>query len=567
MNFEITKIVEYFNDSLNVKSIVFGIILILFVLFSLFFIFQISIFRKRPKDYWQLKFELCRSILINGFLLNAINVFLLIFTDYYEKFNLYFAVILILWIYCGFAFYYIFNLQSEFKSKNNKIHELIPSHFNFIKSKFKKSKSLDNLKILWFVLFVPYIFTQLSFIFTPNYSLIFDNSGSMIQSIQDAKEFVQKEFVKSNIGNIDLLLTTIPSSDNNYSGVLKEIQNRLTRENAQSGEIQVSLKWDNVNDLDLHCYEPSGNEIFFAKRVSPSGGNLDVDMNAGLNFSPAPIENIYFPFNKVAAGKYKISVNYYSKHSTTVDGGNYEVLLYIQGRYYLLNGYIGRVGSTQQIVEFDYNPNLGIVDSKVLTPNSVQKKSLNIIKSISEIRDLDENELVANTVSVNNKQSLIDTISLLQANGIGSPISQLIKHNYLKAVDKFRGNFLFNHLVIVTDGADESLLKGIYTDEDFILEYDDLIKGVKTNPFDFYNSIDLIIYPGYNTDAYARSLQDLASVNKKVKIHYVKKDNISAYNIFENVFKYALVDWEFIILCMLPILIFGLILILKKTSF
>lgn len=565
MNFEINKIVEYFKDSLNVKSIGLGFAFFLLIGFTLFLIFQISIFKKRPTDYWQLKLKLCKSILINGFLINAINVLFFIFTDYYEKFNLYFIVILLLWIYCGFGFYYIFNLQSEFKGTKTKLIEVTPSKSNFFKYRFIKIRSLGYLKIWWFIFLVPYLLTQLSFVFTPNYSLIFDNSGSMNQSIQDAKEFVQKEFVKSNVSNINLLITTIPSSDKNYSGVINEIQNRLSRENAQSGEIQVSLKWDNVNDLDLHCIEPSGNEIFFAKRVSPSGGNLDVDMNAGITYSNSPIENIFFPYNKVAAGKYKIFVNYYSRHSSALDGGNFEVLLYIQGRYYLLSGYVGRVGSNQQIVEFEYNPNFGIVDSKIITSNAVQKNSLNIIKSISDIRNLDKNELIANTVSVNNKQSFIDTISALQATGIGSPISQLIKHNYLNAFDKFSSNSLFNHLIIVTDGADESLLKGIYNDENFILEYDDLIKGIKSQGIGFYNTIDFVIYPGDNIDAFTKSLQDLASVNKNVKIHYVDKDKNSAFNIFENVFKYVIIDWEFIILCILPILLFGGLLVLRKT--
>ena len=67
MNFEINKIVEYFKDSLNVKSLGLGFAFFLLIGFTLFLIFQISIFKKRPTDYWQLKLKLCKSILINGF--------------------------------------------------------------------------------------------------------------------------------------------------------------------------------------------------------------------------------------------------------------------------------------------------------------------------------------------------------------------------------------------------------------------------------------------------------------------------------------------------------------------
>lgn len=41
---------------------------------------------------------------------------------------------------------------------------------------------------------------------------------------------------------------------------------RLTRVGAKSGDVQVSLIWHNVNDLDLHVVTPSGEHIFFSVR-------------------------------------------------------------------------------------------------------------------------------------------------------------------------------------------------------------------------------------------------------------------------------------------------------------
>lgn len=45
-----------------------------------------------------------------------------------------------------------------------------------------------------------------------------------------------------------------------------EFAQRLQQAGAKSGNVQITLIWFNVNDLDLHCIEPSGNEIFYGNR-------------------------------------------------------------------------------------------------------------------------------------------------------------------------------------------------------------------------------------------------------------------------------------------------------------
>jgi|GEM_PF-576517 len=59
-----------------------------------------------------------------------------------------------------------------------------------------------------------------------------------------------------------------------------ELQKRLQREEAKTGDVQISLMWDSLNDLDLHCVGPDGERIYHNHRRSKSGGELDVDMNA-----------------------------------------------------------------------------------------------------------------------------------------------------------------------------------------------------------------------------------------------------------------------------------------------
>ncbi|MBL6764108.1 MAG: hypothetical protein ISQ14_04065 [Verrucomicrobiae bacterium] len=93
-----------------------------------------------------------------------------------------------------------------------------------------------------------------------------------------------------------------------------EFEQRLKREEAQSGDVQISLMWDNSNDLDLHCIDPNGERVFFNHKRAKSGGELDVDMNAQRPYSTQPVENIFWPPDGAPAGKYRIEVNHYAIH-------------------------------------------------------------------------------------------------------------------------------------------------------------------------------------------------------------------------------------------------------------
>jgi hypothetical protein len=111
----------------------------------------------------------------------------------------------------------------------------------------------------------------------------------------------------------------------------QETQRRLEREGAKTGDVQVSLVWDNYNDLDLHCIDPAGEEIFWRRRRSTSRGELDVDMNAGLGpFSAEPVENIYWPSGRAPRGAYRVFVNYFAFNGGA-DPTPYVVTLKVQG--------------------------------------------------------------------------------------------------------------------------------------------------------------------------------------------------------------------------------------------
>ena len=89
-----------------------------------------------------------------------------------------------------------------------------------------------------------------------------------------------------------------------------DIDQRLERERAKSGEYQVSLIWDGQADLDLHVLCPGGGHIFF-ERTNGCGAVLDVDMNAqGGRDSRTPVENVVWS-GKPPAGTYRVQVHYY----------------------------------------------------------------------------------------------------------------------------------------------------------------------------------------------------------------------------------------------------------------
>ena len=92
----------------------------------------------------------------------------------------------------------------------------------------------------------------------------------------------------------------------------KELEQRLEREGAKGGEVQISLMWNDRNDLDLHILCPSGERIHGGNRLSKCGGELDVDMNVRAE-SKRPVENVVWG-EGAPPGVYKAYVHFYKHH-------------------------------------------------------------------------------------------------------------------------------------------------------------------------------------------------------------------------------------------------------------
>ena len=138
-------------------------------------------------------------------------------------------------------------------------------------------------------------------------------------------------------------------------GLGGEIGRRLAKAGAGSGAIQVSLAWNNFNDLDLHVIPPSGERIFFAHRRSRCGGHLDVDMNAGGASSREPVENVYWPRQQAPRGGFSVYVHHYARHDP-VDETPFELHLLVDGKRQSFKGVVRGGMPPVRVAEFQRQP-------------------------------------------------------------------------------------------------------------------------------------------------------------------------------------------------------------------
>jgi Ca-activated chloride channel family protein len=122
-----------------------------------------------------------------------------------------------------------------------------------------------------------------------------------------------------------------------------EMSARLAGAGAKSGDVRVSLMWNNLNDLDIHVIAPSGEEIYYSHKRSRCGGELDVDMNAGGRSSMTPVENIYWPKGGAPQGLYRVYVQNYAFKGAFSRKTDFTVEVYNRGE---LSQYTGSTFGT-----------------------------------------------------------------------------------------------------------------------------------------------------------------------------------------------------------------------------
>lgn len=134
-----------------------------------------------------------------------------------------------------------------------------------------------------------------------------------------------------------------------------EMSARLKREAAKSGDVRVSLIWNNRNDLDIHVISPSGEEIYYGHKRSRDGGELDVDMNV-RGETIKPVENIYWTKGGAPLGRYKVFVRNFRYHERRREATTFQVELWVNDEVTHYKGSIyGKGMSSDSVVcLFDY---------------------------------------------------------------------------------------------------------------------------------------------------------------------------------------------------------------------
>jgi len=120
----------------------------------------------------------------------------------------------------------------------------------------------------------------------------------------------------------------------------------------QTGDVQVTLRWNSTADLDLHVVDPNGCEVFWDRPTCPSGGKLDVDANAGcLGVTTSPVENIFWPKGQAPRGEYKVFVHYFERCSGASSTESFTVRVLVDGTEQVFSGTI-RVDELKLITTF-----------------------------------------------------------------------------------------------------------------------------------------------------------------------------------------------------------------------
>lgn len=124
------------------------------------------------------------------------------------------------------------------------------------------------------------------------------------------------------------------------------------------GDVEITLQWGNINDLDLWCEDPNGEVIYFHNKQSRSGGKLEIDMNSSNSTtSETPIEHIYWPAGGAPSGTYTVAVHYYRQHNRNINQTPYTIKVKYGNQTETIDGTISSSDELKPVITFTLNPN------------------------------------------------------------------------------------------------------------------------------------------------------------------------------------------------------------------
>lgn len=153
-------------------------------------------------------------------------------------------------------------------------------------------------------------------------------ASDLLADLKESKEFAINPWAEAPVDNSRGKPSRRGSGGNgNGSGGngFEKIEERLKKYKARTGDVQVSISWDDYNDIDVWVRIESrqySNHISWTNRQDPYGGMLDIDCNVRPT-TKEPIENIFWPKGSSPSGNYTVYIHRYKRweqnHSTNVD--------------------------------------------------------------------------------------------------------------------------------------------------------------------------------------------------------------------------------------------------------
>lgn len=127
---------------------------------------------------------------------------------------------------------------------------------------------------------------------------------------------------------ISLTQTGIAANNNNISPPVSatsaigdgDFMHRLSKAGAQTGDVQISIAWNTIDDIDLHMTVSTRGlfeNINWVHRIGQlTQGVLDVDMNAhNAQLIPNPVENVFWQKGSSPTGIFNVYIHYYRSWS------------------------------------------------------------------------------------------------------------------------------------------------------------------------------------------------------------------------------------------------------------
>jgi hypothetical protein len=123
-------------------------------------------------------------------------------------------------------------------------------------------------------------------------------TGTLDRALGEVAADVAPTFVERNRPALEALIPPSPA----WGGLIGGLG---------TGDVQVTLRWWSVVDLDLSVTDPAGDLVSFSTRTVASGGQLDRDANYPCDTATAsPVENVFWPSGGAPPGSYQATVTY-----------------------------------------------------------------------------------------------------------------------------------------------------------------------------------------------------------------------------------------------------------------